>query len=53
MAETIFNKGHNIFEKDVFRVMKADKTIEKNLVKKPSGQKSILEFNNAKYKTKS
>jgi hypothetical protein len=53
MAETTFNKGHNIFEKDVFRVMKAEKIIEKNLVKKPSGQKSILEFNNSKYKTKS
>ena len=53
MAETSFNKGHNIFAKDVFRVMKADKNIEKNLVKKPSGTKSILDFNNSKYKTKS
>jgi hypothetical protein len=53
MAETKFNKGHNIFEKDVFRVMKSERIIEKNLIKKPSGQRSILDFNNSKYKTKS
>jgi hypothetical protein len=34
-------------------VMKTDKIVEKNLIKKASGQKSILEFNNSKYKTRS
>jgi hypothetical protein len=38
----------------VFRLIKEDKTVEKsNLVKKPSGVKSILDFNNSKYKSRS
>ena len=49
-----FNKGHTIFEKDVFRVMREDHVIGKsNLVKKPAGKKSILNYNNNKYKTRS
>lgn len=51
--ETRFNKSHAIFEKDVFRVMKTDKLVDKTLVKKPSGVKTILEYNNNKYKTRS
>ena len=47
-------KSHAIFDKDVFRVMKADTIVKKSkLVHKPSGEKSILEYNNYKYKTRS
>jgi hypothetical protein len=45
---------HAIFEKDVFRLMKTDKIIQKSdLVKKTAGERSLLEYNNNKYKTKS
>ena len=33
--------------------MKENKNVEKNLVKKTSGKKSLIEFNNCKYKTRS
>ena len=48
-----YNKGHNIFDKDVYRYMKTEKIVDKALVKKPSGVKTILEYNNNKYKTRS
>ena len=33
--------------------MKENKNIDKHLIKKPSGKKSLIEFNNCKYKTRS
>ncbi len=49
-----YGKGHFIFEKDVQRVMFTENIIKHSkLVKKPAGEKSILEFNNNKYKTRS
>ena len=33
--------------------MKENKNVEENLIKKPAGKKSIIEFNNCKYKTRS
>jgi hypothetical protein len=38
----------------VFRLLKEDKTIQNsNLIKKPSGVKTILDHNNCKYKSRS
>ena len=49
-----YGKAHNIVDKDVYRLMKTEKTVEKSkLVKKPAGTKSILDYNNNKYKTRS
>jgi hypothetical protein len=49
-----FGKTHSVFEKDVYRVMKTENSIQKsNLVKKPAGSKSLLEFQNCKYKPRS
>jgi hypothetical protein len=54
MTETYYGKNHNIVDKDVYRLMKVEKTISKsNMVKKPAGTKTILEYNNNKYKTRS
>ena len=49
-----YGKAHNIVDKDVYRLMKTEKTVEKSkLVKKPAGTKTILDYNNNKYKTRS
>lgn len=49
-----YGKGHYIFDKDVLRVMKTDNIIlHSKLTKKPAGEKSFLEYNNNKYKTRS
>ena len=49
-----YGKGHAIFDKDVFRTMRDDKTVEKsNLIPKPAGMRTLLEYNNNKYKTRS
>jgi len=54
MSESYYGKAHNIVDKDVYRLMKTEKTVEKSkLVKKPSGTKTILDYNNNKYKTRS
>lgn len=43
-----------MFDKDVFRVNRDDKIVQKsNILKKPAGVRSILEYNNNKYKTRS
>lgn len=53
-GDTYHGKSHAIFDKDVFRVMRTDTIVKKSkLVHKPSGEKSILEYNNNKYKTRS
>ena len=53
-GDPYFGKSHNIVEKDVYRVMKTERIVDKSkLVKKPSGKKSILDYNNNKYKTRS
>ena len=49
-----FGKSHSIVEKDVYRVMKTDKIVKKSkLTKKEAGQKTLLHYNNNKYKTRS
>lgn len=54
MSETYYGKMHSIVDKDVYRLMKVEKTVSKsNMIKKPSGTKTILEYNNNKYKTRS
>ena len=54
MSDVYYGKSHSIVEKDVYRLMKTEKIVQKsNLVKKPAGTKSILEYNNNKYKTRS
>ena len=51
-----FTKNHNFAQKDVYRVMKADKIISKHAEKKKScemgraGNKTLLEIKNARYK---
>ena len=45
-------KGHHIFEKDTFRLLRDQKASGK-LLKQPAGKKSILDFNLNKYKTRS
>lgn len=53
-GDSNYGKSHAIFEKDVYRVMKVDTIVKKSkLVHKPSGEKSIIEYNNNKYKTRS
>ena len=43
-----------MFEKDVFRVNRDDKVVQKsNIIKKAAGVRSLLEYNNNKYKTRS
>ena len=52
--EPYFGRSHSIFEKDVFRVNKDDRSIAKsNLIRKPAGERTLLDYNNAKYKTRS
>lgn len=55
VEDEYYGRAHSIFEKDVFRIMKADKIIEKaGLIKnKNAGERTLLEYNNNKYKTKS
>lgn len=49
-----YPKVHAIFDKDVFRLLKEDKTIANSkLIHKPAGKMSLLEFNNVKYKKRS
>lgn len=54
MQDPYYGKGHNIVDKDVYRLMQTDNLIKKShLVKKPHGVKTHLEYNNNKYKTRS
>ena len=54
MQDPYVPKGHHMFDKDVFRVMNEDKIVFKsNLLHKPAGVRSNLEYNNNKYKTRS
>jgi hypothetical protein len=54
VQEEYFGKSHNIFSKDVHRVLNEDKIVYKSkLIKKPAGVRSLLDFNNSKYKTRS
>lgn len=42
LKEPYYPKLHTIYEKDVFRLMKENRNVEKsNLVKKPSGKMSL------------
>ena len=54
MSDPYFGKTHAVFEKDVYRVLRDDQTVQKSsLVHKTSGQRTILDHNNAKYKSRS
>ena len=54
MTDAYFGRSHKIVEKDVYRLMKTERIVEKSKMgKKPAGQKSILDYNNNKYKTRS
>lgn len=49
-----YPKHHAIFEKDVFRITATEETLKKShLIPKPAGQRTLLDFNNSKYKTRS
>ena len=53
-ANPYHGKGHAIFDKDVFRLLNEDSTIYKSdLIKKPAGVRTLLEYNNNKFKTRS
>ena len=53
-ADHYHGRAHTVFDKDVYRVMKTERHILKsNIIKKPAGSKSIVDFSNNKYKPRS
>jgi hypothetical protein len=54
LSQSNFNRAHTVCDKDVYRYLKTENAVEHSaLTKKPSGVKSLLEFNNCKYKPRS
>lgn len=52
--DPFFGKSHQVFEKDVFRVMKDEHILDKsNLIPKPAGVTPLVEYASQKYKPRS